>query len=173
MENVKENLIFSLDVWPETGVSCDFALSPSVILPYLTAGEEDLGEVPNILTSLRGHLDLQLAGKRLLVKGNFAVKTEMMCSRCLSNFIGKVGDTIDEVVELGRGETLSPDEDPESFIAVRDGKFDLSPLIAELFWLSWPVRAICRPDCKGLCPGCGANLNDGTCLCHETKVTRH
>ncbi|MDR1040024.1 MAG: DUF177 domain-containing protein [Deltaproteobacteria bacterium] len=174
METVRDNLRFSLDSFSEAGEACEFVLSPSTLLPYLTAaGDEDTSGAPNLVTSLRGRLDLKLAGKRLIVRGQFAVKTEMICARCLSTFIGKVGDQIDEVVELGGpGAAMSP-EDPEGFILVKDGAFDLAPLIAELFWLSWPVRALCRPDCAGLCPGCGANLNDGPCLCRGATATRH
>jgi hypothetical protein len=174
VETVRDNLRFSLDSFSEAGVSCEFVLSPSTLLPYLTAsGDEDPAGAPNLVTSLRGRLDLNLAGKRLILKGTFAVKTEMICARCLSTFIGKVGDAIDEVVELGgRGAGQAP-EDPEGFITVKDGLFDLAPLLAELFWLSWPVRALCRPDCAGICPGCGANLNDGPCLCSGASATRH
>ncbi|MDR1038251.1 MAG: DUF177 domain-containing protein [Deltaproteobacteria bacterium] len=174
MENVRDNLMFSLDSFSEAGVSCEFMLSPSILLPYLSVGGEDESAgAPNLVTSMRGRLDLSLAGRRLAIKGTFAVKTEMICSRCLSSFIGKVGDVIDEVVELSgtvRGQKM---EDPDPFITVKDGVFDLAPLLAELFWLSWPVRALCRNDCKGLCPGCGANMNDGPCLCGMSTVTRH
>ena len=175
VESDKDNLIFPLDGWSETGASCDFALSPSLITPILAQMDADSPEdPPNLVTSLRGHLDLQLSGRRLVVKGSFAVRVEMACSRCLSTFIGKVGDTIDEVLELGSPTHLNDLEmDEDSFIPVKNGYFDLTPLLCELFWLSWPLRAICRSDCKGLCPGCGVNLNGGPSLCREKKVTRH
>jgi hypothetical protein len=174
VETVRDNLRFSLDFFSEAGVSCEFVLSPSTLLPYLTAsGEEDPSGAPNLVTSLRGRLDLSLAGRRLTVKGMFAVKTEMICARCLSTFIGKVSDAIVEMVELGGSGSGRTEDDPDAFIRVKDGCFDLAPLVAELFWLSWPVRALCRPDCAGLCPGCGANLNDGPCLCRGAAATRH
>jgi hypothetical protein len=176
VETVRDNLIFPLDSFPEAGIVCEFVLSPAALHPHLAvAGEDDPAGVPALSTSLRGRLDLKLAGKRLIVKGMFAVKAEMICARCLSTFIGKVGDSIDEVVELGasRGGAVADDADPGDFIAVKDGRFDLAPLVAELFWLNWPVRALCRKDCAGLCPGCGANLNDGPCLCRGAAATRH
>ena len=174
MENVKDNLVFSLDSWPEAGVLCEFVLSPSVLLPYMAPPEEEGFEAPNLVTSMRGSLELSLlSGGRLTVKGAFAVKAEMICSRCLSTFVGKVGDNIDEIVELGSPEAGAGLEESECFVPLRNGMFDLTPLLAELFWLSWPIRAVCKADCQGLCPGCGANLNDGPCLCRETTVTRH
>ncbi|MDR2612577.1 MAG: DUF177 domain-containing protein [Deltaproteobacteria bacterium] len=174
MEPVRDNLRFALDSFPEAGTEFEFVLSTSTLMPYLTvAAEGDPDGTPNLVTSLRGRLDLKLAGRRLIVKGQFSVKTEMICARCLSTFIGKVGDTVDEVVELGEPGGREAHEDPDGLVRVKDGVFDLAPLVAEFFWLSWPVRALCRPDCAGLCPGCGANLNDGPCLCRGATATRH
>ncbi|MDR2350167.1 MAG: DUF177 domain-containing protein [Deltaproteobacteria bacterium] len=173
MENAKDNLIFSLDTWPETGVTCEFALSPSLLAPYLRAGGEENAEPPNLLTSLRGNLELCLTGKTLHVKGVFAVKVEMICARCLATFVGKVGDAVDDAVELGLSGESFGDDELEPLIPVRGGSFDLTPLICEFFWLSWPIKAVCKPDCPGLCPECGANLNDGPCGCGDRAVTRH
>ncbi|MDR1165330.1 MAG: DUF177 domain-containing protein [Deltaproteobacteria bacterium] len=175
MEAVKDNLIFSLDAFPESGLSLDFVLAPSILSPFLQP-DPDLGinaEIPDLVTSMRGHLDLRLTGKRLWVQGTFAVKTQMTCARCLTAFIGKVADNIDEVVELGAPSGLGAAEEPETFIPTKDGFFDLTPLMGELFWLSWPIRALCRPECAGLCPHCGANLNEGACECQKATITRH
>jgi uncharacterized protein len=107
------------------------------------------------------------------VKGVFAVKVQMICARCLTNFVGRLGDQIDEIVELSDSGLLGEAEDPDFSIAVKNGYIDLTPLIAELFWLSWPQKALCREDCLGLCPGCGANLNEGPCNCGNLIETRH
>jgi uncharacterized protein len=53
-------------------------------------------------------------------------------------------------------------------LAVTDGRVDLAGLLAESFWLAWPYRFICRPDCAGLCPICGADLNRGACGCRKS-----
>ena len=42
---------------------------------------------------------------------------------------------------------------------------DLTPVLRQDFLLSVPMHALCRPDCKGLCPQCGTNLNAGACDC--------
>ena len=41
------------------------------------------------------------------------------------------------------------------------------PLVAEQVQLNLPTHPLCREDCRGLCPRCGANLNDGPCGCAE------
>ncbi|MDR2442490.1 MAG: DUF177 domain-containing protein, partial [Deltaproteobacteria bacterium] len=62
----------------------------------------------------------------------------------------------------------------DAAIMIRDGQsFDLAPLMAEFFWLAFPYKALCREDCAGLCPRCGANLNEGTCYCPTQQPTKH
>jgi uncharacterized protein len=50
------------------------------------------------------------------------------------------------------------------------GELDLAPLIRELAWLAIPMKHLCDPECKGLCPHCGVNLNDEPCQCEEIRV---
>jgi uncharacterized metal-binding protein YceD (DUF177 family) len=177
LDAVAENLIFNLDLFPEGAFGRDFSIAPSAFQPYLMEEVRNLGsdaeEPPELVTSLRGHLDLRLSGRRLFVSGAFAVKVNMSCARCLTNFVGKVGDEIDEIVEIGEPSLLPEADDPDSFIGIKNRELDLTPLLAELFWLSWPIRALCSPDCKGLCPKCGANLNEGPCDCGKDAETRH
>ena len=44
-----------------------------------------------------------------------------------------------------------------------DGHIDLQPLIREYALLEVPINPICKPDCKGLCPVCGEDLNQVDC----------
>jgi len=44
----------------------------------------------------------------------------------------------------------------------------LDPEIREEIILDYPLKPLCKPDCKGLCPQCGANLNEGGCTCGTT-----
>jgi hypothetical protein len=47
---------------------------------------------------------------------------------------------------------------------------DTEPLLVEQLHLAVPMKPVCRPDCKGLCPHCGADRNRGECDCRETDV---
>ena len=51
-----------------------------------------------------------------------------------------------------------------------DGILDLAPLIRAETIIEDTYGALCRPDCKGLCPECGTNLNHTTCTCAEDQV---
>jgi uncharacterized protein len=46
---------------------------------------------------------------------------------------------------------------------------ELEDALREQVLLAVPLKAVCRPECKGLCPQCGQNLNEGSCSCHEKQ----
>ena len=49
-----------------------------------------------------------------------------------------------------------------------NGKIDIKKIVDDAIVINIPIVFLCKEDCKGLCPDCGANLNDGGCKC-ETK----
>lgn len=57
------------------------------------------------------------------------------------------------------------DEDHDDFLLVEDMRMDLEAFVLEDIFLALPTRFLCRDDCRGLCPQCGKNLNDGSCGC--------
>jgi uncharacterized protein len=85
------------------------------------------------------------------------------CRRCLRP-VG--GDLRCEVREMYRprppGE--APDEDEETYPLTGE-MLDLRPLVRDAVLLDLPIAPLCRPDCAGLCPSCGADLNEGPCAC--------
>jgi len=65
-----------------------------------------------------------------------------------------------------QGETELAEEDINTAF-YRDGVIDLGELLHEQFYLTLPMKPLCREDCKGLCPVCGANWNQTTCACER------
>ena len=61
----------------------------------------------------------------------------------------------------------APDAEENSF---GDDGIDLAPLVRDTVLAALPIRNLCRPDCKGLCPKCGADLNQGDCGCDREAV---
>ena len=102
-------------------------------------------------------------GNHMVVQGTIQTSGKYTCSRCLSP------------VSVDRKETLSEvygteAELPEDVLPYNGEYIDLTETIRETLILSEPMRVLCRPDCKGLCPQCGANLNDGPCSCPTDKI---
>ena len=60
---------------------------------------------------------------------------------------------------------LDSEEDSDEFIVVENRKLDVDELVNEDVYLAIPSKMLCKPDCKGLCPVCGADWNEGPCSC--------
>ena len=66
---------------------------------------------------------------------------------------------------------LSDEEDDNGeFVVVPDDQLDLDQLLTEDILLDVPSKFLCSPGCKGLCPTCGKNLNQGPCGCERDTV---
>ncbi len=61
-------------------------------------------------------------------------------------------------------------EDTEDFVLAEDMKVDINNLVRDDIILRVPMKFLCSPDCKGICPICGKNLNDGECGCKSSSI---
>ena len=62
------------------------------------------------------------------------------------------------------------DESNEDFVLLKDFQLPLDELVTTDLLLSLPMKSLCREDCRGLCPQCGHNLNNGECGCRQETV---
>ena len=111
---------------------------------------------------------------KVRVTGRVGTTLQLACGRCLEPFDIPLDATFDAlflpaVANAGAGEQEVADEDlGVSFY--KDETLDLAELMREQFYLALPMKPLCRPDCKGLCPVCGINRNRETCTC-QTEWT--
>jgi uncharacterized protein len=93
----------------------------------------------------------------------FSGKTQTQCARCLDEFELPVATEFTELYAFDERSTT------ESHLLVpANHQIDLAPLAREYLLLDEPITPLCRPDCKGLCPVCGANWNREHCA-HENQ----
>jgi uncharacterized protein len=86
------------------------------------------------------------------------------CRRCLEPAAGVLAVPVREhFTEGGDGEDTYP---------LHDGDVDLEPLVRDAVLLELPQAPLCRPDCQGLCPTCGADRNVGPCGCAAPRDLR-
>lgn len=64
------------------------------------------------------------------------------------------------------------DEENDDILLLDDGAFDLDALAREAYILNMDTKTLCRADCRGLCSGCGANLNVEACRCEREPDPR-
>lgn len=103
---------------------------------------------------------------RLSLTADFVLQT--VCDRCLTEITRK------EQMEFLHIMVLSLNrEDNDEFIVIPDGQFDLAELVGSDILLELPTSMLCGDGCKGLCPQCGGNLNEGDCGCaRENRDSR-
>ena len=94
----------------------------------------------------------------LVLQADFAGRLELECVRCLEPFEQALHS---QVTELYAFDNRSVTE--SNLLVPEDGQIDLEPLLREYALLEIPIKPLCRPDCKGLCPVCGENLNQHDC----------
>jgi uncharacterized protein len=106
---------------------------------------------------------LQRAGDGdFLWRGHVRARFAGECRRCLSSVTLELDDDVDVMF------SADPDlaEDPSAYpLAPEADLIDVIPAVREELVLRVSAFPLCRPDCKGLCAKCGADLNAGTCSC--------
>ena len=87
------------------------------------------------------------------------------CARCLSPVCGDFTLDLEKTV-APRNLLGDLDEDKiDDYAIVEDGFLDIDELLMLQLEMEFPMRFLCKDDCKGLCPKCGKNLNEGECEC--------
>lgn len=95
------------------------------------------------------------------VEGNVRLTFATQCDRCLADVLTVLDIKFDRTVTSPDAET--EDEDSRQFM---DGyQLDVDALVQNEILVNWPVKILCKEDCRGICPKCGQNLNMGECGC--------
>jgi uncharacterized protein len=110
------------------------------------------------ITSFDGLVNIGRTPQGLIVQGDFKGQTQLECVRCLTEFPYPLHW---EFTELYAFTKRSVSE--SGLLLPDDAHIDLQPLIREYAILEQPIRPLCKPDCRGLCPECGEDLNKTDC----------
>lgn len=120
-------------------------------------------------------LTVRKFGERVLVTGAVGYRVRLECSRCLEPFDGAVEGRVE--IEYLEGPAPERREvvvtDDEADAAYYEAPFiDLTDELRQIVLVASPDYPVCRGECRGLCPDCGANLNTGACACRGTRKVR-
>ncbi|MBQ7541070.1 MAG: DUF177 domain-containing protein [Clostridia bacterium] len=114
---------------------------------------------------IRGEIRNRAGIVSVAVHAHFAL--DLFCDRCA----GAMRQEFDLPVEHVLVRELQ-DESNDELICLDSPHFDLDALVSEDVFLSLPTKFLCSADCKGICPTCGQNLNDGPCSCKKSVDPR-
>ena len=105
------------------------------------------------------------------LRGRFAGNFEVPCARCVEPVKTPLAAEYDLIFRPAGADAEAPERSitaPETEIGYyQDDSLLLEDVLREQVLLALPVRTLCKPDCKGLCPRCGANRNNQACNCEE------
>ncbi len=122
---------------------------------------------------IRGVFDVQRTGDTVSVRGELTASARLECVRCLAAFDWPV-KVLFEVyaARAGSGRPLEEEAlERDDYMKFHDGRqLDLREEARETLLLELPMSPRCREDCKGLCPTCGADLNEGPCGCSRESA---
>jgi uncharacterized protein len=113
--------------------------------------------IPDVDARLEGTVNPVPGGAEL--RARLGATVPLLCSRCLETFPWDVRTAFAWKV-LRR----AADDDP-SILVAPEGKIGLEDLATEQLYLNLPLKPICSPNCRGLCPTCGTNRNVASCEC--------
>ena len=115
---------------------------------------------------------LSTAGSgRYYFSGRIEGSAASECRRCLADVSERV--TADSHMIFAEADNEETDDASDVFVLDPGAReLDLRPAVREEWLLAVPAFSLCRDDCKGLCPRCGADLNDGPCDCPEATDGR-
>ncbi len=105
----------------------------------------------------------------ILLTANATLPYETECARCLVPVTGTYSLSVEKpVAEEG---SLSEDEEAQDdYLRIVDNRLDAVTPILDQLLMEFPLRFLCREDCRGLCSGCGADLNREACRCKKKEI---
>ena len=133
------------DILRMGGLDCTAQLSRSYF--------EDIFAAPNKITQVSITVSFSVATNEILARGKITGKRLVQCARCLN---------------------MAEQDFAEDFLETYSNKLeiiDIMLLVRQALALTEDIRFLCKPDCKGLCPQCGQDLNEGPCRCKPVNLS--
>ncbi len=119
-----------------------------------------LGEDLSV-ANFSGEASFDRTQQGLLLQGEFEAAADLECVRCLDTFCQPLKWSVSDMYAFDKKNITD-----SGLLVPENAQIDLEPLLREYALLEFPISPVCKPDCKGLCPVCGENLNKTECGHH-------
>ncbi|ADH85988.1 YceD family protein [Desulfurivibrio alkaliphilus] len=121
----------------------------------------------------RATVALSREGERVVCAGRLEVTVSLSCDRCLEAYRYPLAAEFRLRLELSAPDNLPPavarehscSREEMDTVFLAEELVDLGDLLSQQLYLNLPAKSLCRAECRGLCPRCGADLNQGDCGC--------
>ncbi len=116
-------------------------------------------------------VELTQRGGQFLAKGEITTQVEARCSRCLKEFTLPLGTPFRLTIKLSPEGCINDNGEGDFLLlSPRTEAVEIGERVRQLILLALPLKPLCRPDCRGLCPLCGKDLNEGGCKCRREAL---
>ncbi|MCJ7596821.1 MAG: DUF177 domain-containing protein, partial [Desulfobacterales bacterium] len=137
--------------------------------------DEQDDKIQGLVTPLQVLMQISRVGDQFVLKGGISGRLAVLCDRCLEPFHWDLDAEFSVFLALPPPGADQPDvelfEEDKAVDFIRGELVDLDEIVREQVYLTLPMKSVCRGNCLGFCPLCGANLNEGVCKCR--KETGH
>ncbi len=158
--------IVTLQNLPATGKSWDVDIQQQ-LLSSDQFGSIDV--VPGLRDDVHWNAALKHTGKLYQLCGEWRAEVARYCSRCNALFNWQVTGRTERQFQLGHRPVDEEGGATDCEYVAPPGEVNLVDALREDIWLAWKADVICSESCKGLCQGCGNNLNTDNCQCERDE----
>ena len=109
-------------------------------------------------------------GGYMRLRASAAVDYEAECARCLKPLERSLTVEIERTLVPEGSLENTPEEEADDYLEIVDSAINPDESFVEELMMEFPTRELCSEDCKGLCPKCGKDLNEGDCGCVKKEI---
>ena len=132
-----------------------------------------IAEDLHLAAPIEGEVRLARTGRSILATADLSTAIEAHCNRCLRRVVAPVEVRIEEEalpsIDIDSGQPVDPRAEPDVLRLDANHELDLVQPVRDAISLAEPIVVLCRPDCRGLCPVCGSDLNDNPDHAHAEE----
>ncbi len=125
----------------------------------------------HLAAPIEGSVRLARTDRSILANADLTTALDEVCSRCLRPLISPVHvEFLEEAlpsIDFATGAPLDTTEEPDALRIDEHHVLDLAGPVRDANSMAEPIAPLCRPDCRGLCPECGADLNEDPAHNHD------
>ncbi len=157
-----------IDDIPESGKTLDFQWDEKHFHDFFSPDDPvELG----LAHPLDVHLEIYRQSDHVRITGSVQGALRAACHRCLKPFEWTLDESVDAYLMqapegMTEDEEIEVDSEEEMDLEFFEGDvIDIDRFVLEQIFLAIPYKLLCSESCRGICPGCGADLNDEECKC--------
>jgi len=148
-----------------TGRQWDTNVSGSLLQDQRTGSVQALS---GLSSDVHWRVELERVGDVYRLCGQWQGLIRRQCSRCNVEFDWQAEGRTAWEFRIGEGSQDAESDSACEYVAP-PGEINMLDLLREDIWLAWKADVICSDSCRGLCQGCGVDLNRETCQCAQDK----